>query len=402
MEHHEHETSSLSILLQATGLISGASNRPRAWNKILQALIQGDPFFVGATVSVCRLDPIARVREILGSVGPMPHELSRQCLDLPDLMESAALLRSHIRGMKPVLVVDGKRPSSTAADFLIRLLPSSLTDSLIVLPLACNRRTTGMFWIEGFKPARCSREKIRTLQVLGNCISLALEDSIDRGEQEERDSVLRAALDAQEREREHIALDVHDGAIQLLASAFQHIQAARDGRRQDEEASRSALVKASGLLRETMYELRGLMDNLRPATLDRFGLIASLESDILDLRQGGWNAELVADPVKLAKVRETSLYRIVHEALTNIKKHAGVCQVSVTLKRRGPWLNLEIWDQGRGFRLGTIAQPGKRRGFGLLSMRKRTELLGGKFEVESSLGEGTRVSVQVPIRRKGD
>jgi two-component system NarL family sensor kinase len=275
-------------------------------------------------------------------------------------------------------------------------------DSLIVLPLACNRRTTGMFWIEGFEPAGCSREKIQTLQVLGNCISLALEDSIERGEQEERDSVLRAALDAQEREREHIALDVHDGAIQLLASAFQHIQAARDGRRQDEKASRSALVKASGLLRETMYELRGLRDNLRPATLDRFGLIASLESDILDLRQGGWNAELVADPVKIAKARETSLYRIVHEALTNIKKHAGVCQVSVTLKRRGPWLSLEIWDQGRGFSLGTTAQPGKRRGFGLVSMRKRTELLGGKFEVESSLGEGTRVSVQVPIRRKGD
>lgn len=402
MEHHEHETSSLSILLQATGLISGASNRPRAWNKILQALIQGDPFFVGATVSVCRLDPNSRVREILGSVGSMPHELSRQYLDLPDLMESATLLRSRIRSMKPVLVVDGKRPSGTAADFLIRLLPSSPMDSLIVLPLACNRRTTGMFWIEGFEPARCSREKIQTLQVLGNCISLALEDSNDRGEQEERDSVLRAALDAHEREREHIALDVHDGAIQLLASAFQHIQAARDGRRQDEEASRSALVKASGLLRETMYELRGLMDNLRPATLDRFGLIASLESDILDLRQGGWNAELVADPVKLAKGRETSLYRIVHEALTNIKKHAGVCQVSVTLKRRGPWLNLEIWDQGRGFSLGAIAQPGKRRGFGLLSMRKRTELLGGKFEVESSLGKGTRVSVQVPMRRKGD
>ena len=396
------EISSLSSVLKATGLLSGVSDRPTAWSRTLHSLIRTDPFFAGATVSICRLDLEGSIREILGSVGSKPHELTRERLLVPDGRVSAAQLLSSMRAGKPVLAFNRRGAGGVAADVLVGLLPSSLTDPLMALPLGSDGKVAGVLWIEGYDPAGCSREKIQMLQVLGNCMSLVLKASVVRGEREERDLVLRAALEAQEREREHIAQDVHDGAIQLLASAFQHVQAARDRRRYDEEAARNALVKASALLREAMYELRGLMDSLRPATLDRFGLIASLESDIQELCQGGWKAELIADPIKLSKGRETSLYRIVHEALTNIKRHAGVCQVWVTLKKSGHGLSLEVRDQGRGFCPDTMGQWGKRHGFGLLSMRKRTELLGGNFELTSSFGEGTRVSIRVPMRRKGD
>lgn len=225
--------------------------------------------------------------------------------------------------------------------------------------------------------------------------------SITASERRGKDQALKAALEAEEREREQIALELQDGAIQLVASAFQQVQAARDGGGSDEQASGTALAKASGLLKESMSELRALVDRLRPATLERFGLIASLESDIQKLRQGGWDAYLIADPVRSPKGRETSLYRIIHEALANVRKHAGVCRLWVTLKRNGAWLDIEISDEGLGFS-PAAAERRKSQGFGLLSMRKRAELLGGTFDLTSELGQGTRITVCVPMRRKGD
>ncbi|MDP2727665.1 MAG: GAF domain-containing sensor histidine kinase [Dehalococcoidia bacterium] len=397
------EQAPIAVLVATTAALARTPGRPGAWNKPLQALAQADSFFAGTTTSICRFDVGEGIREILGSVGPQAHELTRESLPLRGLKDSSSRLFLHPRDGKPFLTHNGHKTRSIVAGLLERISPSSPAESLIVVPLLSNvGNLIGAIWVEGCDSEAYSRERMQLLQVLGNCMSLALAASIHHGEAEEGDAVLKAALEDQEKERERIALDVHDGALQMLASAFQHVQAVRDSRRQDEETARNGLVKASGLLRETMHELRGLMDSLRPASLDRFGLIASIEAEVQELCQDGWDAELVADVSRLTKDRETSLYRIVHEALTNVRNHAGFCPVRVSLKRGRFGLLVEVRDWGCGFDPAALTRQGKSHGFGLLSMRKRAELLGGKFEVESRPGEGARISFHIPLRRKGD
>lgn len=395
------EGSPLSVLLATTTLLSSGSQGPRTWDKALRALAAADPFFSGATVSLCRLDLEEQVREVVASCGPQAHGLTRSGLSLAGVRGPAARLLSRLREGKPLVIHNGRPLPQGSSELLERLLPCSPARSYVILPLLSNGKINGIFWIEGYDPGRYSRERTQALRLLGNCLALALATSGPPDWEEASHSILKAALEAQEKERERIALEVHDGALQNLAAAFQHVQAAMGSRRQDGEAARSSLGKASGLLQEAMNELRGLAGGPPPAILDNLGLMAAIESDVEELRQEGWQAELVADPIKMPPARETNLYRIVHEAMTNVRKHAGICPLRVSLKR-GLWLWVEVRDWGRGFDAAALAQQGMPPGFGLLSMRKRAALMGASLEVESRPGAGTRVSLDVPLRRKGD
>jgi signal transduction histidine kinase len=390
----------LTSLLEATNLLLSAADEPRAWGLALQALASGDPFFAETTMSLCQVDLERGGREVLASYGPRAYQLAREELTLTDVRGSARRLVSRFQDGKFLFVLNCQRLPEAVADFLGRLLPARPAGSLALLPLLSSGRIIGLFWVEGYDPAECTRDRRGMLQLLGNCLAMTLAASMRRREAEEKEAVLRMVMQAQEEDRQRIALDVHDGALQMLASVFQHLQAAKGARRQADEA-RAALMKASGLLRESMQELRSLMERLRPAALDRLGLISAIESDVQELRQAGWELELVADPTTLSREREAALYRIVHEALTNVKKHAGHCRVRVSLQRKRPYLWVEVRDWGRGFDPAALLQKGT-QGFGLLSMRKRAEMLGGRLELESSPGAGTRVSLQIPMRRKID
>jgi len=104
-----------------------------------------------------------------------------------------------------------------------------------------------------------------------------------------------------------------------------------------------------------------------------------------------------ADPARFPKPVETALYRIIHEAVHNVIKHAQAGQVLVRVKQDRQHLVVEVQDNGVGFDPAALEQPGRRKGVGLLSMRKRAELLQGSFALTSSPGTGTRVRVQVPL-----
>ncbi|MDO8690748.1 MAG: sensor histidine kinase [Dehalococcoidia bacterium] len=397
----DEERAPLTVLSTTIPLLLRAQSHPNSWNQTLRTLANSDSFFSGATLGICRLDLNERVREVLGSCGPEACDLRKESLRLADIRALTSRVLSLLRTGSPVLSDYQIQPAGPA-EFMKRLLPPTFKSPLAIVPLVCNESIVGAFTVAGFDSGECSEERLQVLHILGCYLSLAIMADKYHGEKRERNSVLEVALEAHERERERIALDIHDGPIQILASAFQHMQAARDGRRSDEEGGSPALSKASGLLREAMHELRGLMNSLRPPTLDQFGLLASLEADLQELRQAGCQAELVADDVKLGRDEETSLYRIIREALTNTKNHAGACRVQVTMKRSRLSLRVGIRDWGQGFDLASLSLQGRSQGFGLVSMRKRTELLGGRFEIESEPGSGARIRLQIPIRRKGD
>ena len=147
----------------------------------------------------------------------------------------------------------------------------------------------------------------------------------------------------------------------------------------------------------TLHDVRRLAVELRPAALDDFGLVPAIER-LLDTvgEQSGLTVDLQSEfgDLRLPTETETTLYRIVQEALTNVLKHAAAERVTVLLSHGDAGVRLVIQDDGRGF------DPSKARdgGVGLLGMRERVSLVGGRLTVESTEGAGTMLTVEVPTR----
>ena len=236
-------------------------------------------------------------------------------------------------------------------------------------------------------------------ECLAKLIAVALEndtlrEELHRKEEQVRD-LIRDTLDAQEAERERICLEVHDGVTQTLASAFQYLQTLETSS-PDGTPSRQLLIRASALVRQAIQESREVINSLQPATLRDLGLVATLRQEMRQLEEETrWQVEFKADNVRLPRDVETGLYRIIREAIANVRKHANSQRISVSLTSNIDWLKVEVKDWGIGFN-PSISGLWGRKGTGLLSMRKRAELLKGKCIIESSPGRGTIVRVEIP------
>jgi two-component system sensor histidine kinase DegS len=151
--------------------------------------------------------------------------------------------------------------------------------------------------------------------------------------------------------------------------------------------------------REGMQEVRRFIANLRPGTLDEQGLVAAIAeyvrgyANAYDARVG-----FEADPLpRLPSEVEIVLYRIVQEALQNVHKYARGAAVAIRIVRQGQRLAMSIRDDGPGFDPHEVARRAGRSSWGLTSMRERAELIGARFGVVSSPGQGTEVIVVLPL-----
>src|SRR5919109_216063 len=203
-------------------------------------------------------------------------------------------------------------------------------------------------------------------------------------------------LMAQEEERRRVAYEVHDGLAAVAASAHQHLQAfARHHRPRSPEA-REEFDRALELAQRTVREARRVVANLRPTTLDDFGLAAALRLQVEELRAQGWHVtyQEALGAERLPPLMETALFRVAQEALTNARKHAQTTAVRMRVERAEREVRLVVEDEGRGFVPEAImprTADGER--VGLPGMRERVAMLGGRCVVESQPGAGTRVSV---------
>ena len=148
--------------------------------------------------------------------------------------------------------------------------------------------------------------------------------------------------------------------------------------------------------------MRRLARGLRPSALDELGLVAALESQAAELGQArgltvdvqtrGLDGERLPPPV------ETTLYRIIQEALTNVVKHAGARAVDVVVRRQAGAAQAIVTDDGCGFDVETaLRAPGAWTHLGLHGMRERAALLDGAVTIESAPGEGTTIYVRIPL-----
>ena len=171
--------------------------------------------------------------------------------------------------------------------------------------------------------------------------------------------------------------------------AFRH---ASDEQMRDEEFERG-----SRLLREAVNEARRLISGLRPPVIDDLGVVAAVEYLINEARTDLQNIEYVHRTTfdRLVPPLESAIFRIVQEALSNVRKHSGSRRARVELIETASTLKLSIRDWGCGFDPATVS----RERFGLQGIRQRARLLGTTATIESSPGNGTLIAVDLPLIR---
>jgi signal transduction histidine kinase len=208
---------------------------------------------------------------------------------------------------------------------------------------------------------------------------------------------LRRSIEASESERRRWARELHDETLQDMASLKLLLGAAR--RSKDVEAIHRVLDDVTEQLIASIRSLRHLIGELRPAVLDDAGLQPALEALGARIESSGIDVSMSLDlPTRasgeLPQEVEDTLYRLVQEALTNVVKHAGATEVSVSVVLEADRLEVNVEDNGRG-----IDPEGSSSGYGLVGMRERAALVGGTIEIASEPGRGTRVSASIPLPR---
>jgi len=154
-------------------------------------------------------------------------------------------------------------------------------------------------------------------------------------------------------------------------------------------------------LQQCIGETRRVMSDLRPSTLDDFGLVVALQQQLDAVaRDAGWHATFeVEGPVaRLIPAVETTVFRVVQEALNNARKHAAATRVAVTLAAHTDEVVVVVRDWGRGFAVDDVTvRPERGEHLGVMGMRERVALLGGGVTITSAPGEGTTVRITLPV-----
>jgi signal transduction histidine kinase len=196
-------------------------------------------------------------------------------------------------------------------------------------------------------------------------------------------------------ERKRLARELHDSVTQTLLGLIVTADAARVAHARDPDATEDRIAQVAELGRSALDEMRSLVFELRPASLEAHGLAVTLErhADVLR-RVHGVEIEVVCgNGLALDPDCEREVFRIAQEALTNAVKHAGPGRVVVSVTQRGSGVVLVVADDGCGFEPDEARLRSGR--LGLTSMRERAELLGGSLAIESSPAAGTRVVLEV-------
>jgi two-component system sensor histidine kinase DegS len=234
----------------------------------------------------------------------------------------------------------------------------------------------------------------------------AIETLIDTTERKVLENNLRYYLQqitrAQEEERRSIARELHDDMSQILGSLSRRLDNLLRKKHRFGKDEEAALQEIRDLLNQGLQSMNSFIQNLRPSLLDDLGLIPALRSLTNNIKSADMNVtfSVVGEERRFTGEIELSVFRIVQEALNNIRKHARASQTSVIVEFTRDDLKLTVKDNGQGFNaeeaIDDLPHNGK---LGLLGMQERVWLLGGTMEIASKPGEGTTLNFQIPAKK---
>lgn len=222
---------------------------------------------------------------------------------------------------------------------------------------------------------------------------------VNRARRRREQVAQRQAFEAVLAERSRMAREIHDSLAQGLTSISLQLECARDEVARQPARAAEHVELARGMVRESLREARRTVWNLRPLALgesDLAGALRRVAAELTGQSAIACSHEIDGTPRPLPPDHEAALLRIGQEALTNAIRHARPKRVAVQLRYAPECVTLCVRDDGRGFDLGAIsARIGS--GFGLLGMRERAAVLAGSLAIDSKPGEGTEVSVTLPV-----
>ena len=233
-------------------------------------------------------------------------------------------------------------------------------------------------------------------------LTRAREEIAQRAAQLQR--LLARIVRVQEEERGRIAHDMHDGLIQLVAGALFESQAAKERLPSDPQSAVEKLTVVQQLLGQMDEEVRRTIHDLHPPLLDQAGLVPAIKKYARSYEET-WgipcSVQAQGAPARLPSHAEVAIYRIVQEALVNVRTHSEAHYAHVLLEYRPEVLRVMVRDDGRGFDgQKALANPGEQ--LGLVGMRERAQSLGGHLEVQSAPGQGATILVEVPIELRSE
>jgi PAS domain S-box-containing protein len=252
--------------------------------------------------------------------------------------------------------------------------------------------------------------KIRGLILEAWCIPLrnsqgevvgAAGMALDVTQREEAEERLRAErrlmeqmLHAHERDRRLLAYEIHDGLVQDATAAQMQLETVLQSDRLP-GSLRDQVQLAADLVRRSVSQARELISGLRPPILDELGVIPAIEYLVESRQAEGPSVTFTAQVwfERLEPLLEATVYRIVQEAVTNVKRHSQSDRSEIRLTQVGDRLHIEVEDWGIGFDPATV--PKDR--FGLQGIRERARLLRGRAMIRSAPGKGTRIFVDLPV-----
>jgi len=207
---------------------------------------------------------------------------------------------------------------------------------------------------------------------------------------------------AQEEERKRMAREIHDGPAQSLANLVLRTEIAeRMMVKQEFQLVQEELMELKSQVRSGLEEIRKIIFNLRPMALDDLGLVPTLRKFVQDFEEKTKIRavfETSGRELRMPSAMEAAVYRLVQEAFSNALKHASPTYVSLEMTFFPKRILIVIQDNGVGFDVEqTMARSKTSSHYGLIGMHERVELLNGKIDIESARGQGTKITISIPV-----
>jgi signal transduction histidine kinase len=272
--------------------------------------------------------------------------------------------------------------------------------SFVALPLQYAGEAMGVLCVVGPQPDMFSGDNLLLMQSYTNLAAVAVQNSwlFDqvRSGSEQLHALSRRLMEIQESERLHLSRELHDESGQILAVLMVRLGLLeRDS--DFPELVREHVESLKEMVKNVLENLHQIAVKLRPASLDRLGLVIGLQQYVQEFSHQHCieiQLDVVGEEIgRLPEEDETALFRIVQESLVNVILHAHASRVDILLSRRKGSLVMMIEDNGVGF---DPEHPLQENRLGLFGMHERIQILDGCFQVESAPGKGTTIVVEVP------
>ena len=213
-------------------------------------------------------------------------------------------------------------------------------------------------------------------------------------------------LETQEYERQRIARELHDTTVQSLASMIHRIELCSKLTEIDPNRCKLELQSLTNMAKNTVQDMRRIMYNLRPMSLDDLGISAAIEQELEFFRREHPNikfsCKVIGNFERVLPIVSLTMFRIMQEACNNSIKHSGAEHIDIEIIYESEEIRMEISDDGCGFDVDEIKNKKHylNGGFGVSSMYERVFLLSGAFHIDSEREKGTRISVTIPVKEE--